>query len=114
MRHDLEAIHRTKLFRYSAGLRRLYGRVRRPAPPRHQAHPAAEMAPVTEDRSYEAWIAAYDTLDPHARQDLKRRCALLERQPLISVVLARHDAAAQHLRASIESVRRQLSTNWEL
>lgn len=106
-------VYETKLFRYSAGMRRLYGRMRRLGGAAERTESVRER-PVPHERSYATWIDRYDTLDARARAILEQKCAALGRQPLISVILPIFNTSEKHLRAAIESVEGQLYTNWEL
>lgn len=66
------------------------------------------------DDSYAAWVAAFDTLSDGDREVIRRLSAQLPVQPLISVLMPCFNTPEAHLRAAIESVRRQLYPNWEL
>ena len=107
---EIEAIHQTKIYRYSVSLRRIYGRIRRS---RRPAAPVAESAHLA-DGTYALWIEQYDTLDDAARRAIRDRVAQLAHQPLISIIMPVYNAPAEFLRAAVESVRAQLYDNWEL
>ncbi len=107
---EIDALHNTKVFRYSASLRRIYGwmrRSRKPAePPSSPAHPA--------DGTYDLWVEQFDTIDDALRGVIRDRLARLNHQPLISVIMPVYNPRPDLLRAAIESVRGQLYGNWEL
>lgn len=64
--------------------------------------------------SYEAWIAACDTLTDADRAAIVRHIDALSSKPLISVVVPVYDAPEPMLRAMIASVQGQLYSHWEL
>jgi glycosyltransferase involved in cell wall biosynthesis len=118
---ELEALRRTRLFRHTAGLRRIYGHLRSiagkarprrgrtstPTPPNQVHGPPAES-------SYAQWIVEFDTLDGEGTDKLGVLIAELVDAPLISVLLPVFDPCEQHLREAIESVRSQIYPHWEL
>lgn len=71
---------------------------------------AAGAAP----RTYQDWIAAYDTLTDRDRTQIAAHIARFARRPLISVVMPVYNPSEEQLREAIESVRAQLYPNWEL
>ncbi len=73
----------------------------------------AKAAPPPPN-SYEAWVAAYDTLTPEVANNIRARLAKLTRRPLISVLMPTYNTPEKWLVRAIESVRRQLYENWEL
>jgi glycosyltransferase involved in cell wall biosynthesis len=106
---ELDAIRRTKTFRYTAALRRLYGKLRPPV-----ALPTPAETPVVEQRTYATWVERYDTLDDADRAAIRRRLGALSEQPLVSIIFPVYNTPASYLRAAIESVLAQIYTNWEL
>src|SRR6202035_2130244 len=74
---ELEAIRRTKIFRYTTTLRRIYGWLRRPSAPSQTANDPARPP----DGTYELWIERYDTLDDATRASLGELVARLAYQP---------------------------------
>ena len=66
------------------------------------------------DRSYRAWIEAFDTVRDEDRARIAARIAVLPDRPLISVVMPVYDPPPQFLTRAIESVRAQLYPDWEL
>lgn len=64
--------------------------------------------------SYESWIQQYDSLDDADRAAIRRRLEGLSYQPLVSVVVPTYETPGPLLRLALDSVRRQLYTNWEL
>jgi glycosyltransferase involved in cell wall biosynthesis/SAM-dependent methyltransferase len=107
---EIAAIHNTKIFRYSAKLRAVYGRHRGRRTP---ATPApASLGPA--DGTYEKWIELFDTRDEAARQRIEARVRALPSPPMISVIMPVYNPPVDLLRSAIESVRSQIYPNWEL
>ena len=67
-----------------------------------------------EAPNYTEWVAAYDTLNSAKRTALRRRVRSLFRHPRISILLPVYNPDLELLEKAIESVRRQLYSNWEL
>jgi GT2 family glycosyltransferase len=114
-KREVERIYETKLFRYSRGLRKVYGRLRR----RSTAEPASPVIaagelPDATGGSYDLWVATYDTLTDDTRAVLRQRTAVLDDPPVFSVLVPVFDTPEPYLRAAIESVRRQLYPHWQL
>jgi GT2 family glycosyltransferase len=65
-------------------------------------------------RSYERWLARYDTLTQTDRQQLRHDISALPRTPIISVIMPVSGADWQSLQVTISSMRRQLYPYWEL
>lgn len=63
---------------------------------------------------YSEWIERYDTLTDANRATISRHIDQLSYKPLISVIMPVHNTPEKWLRLAIESVRRQLYSNWEL
>jgi GT2 family glycosyltransferase len=63
---------------------------------------------------YGKWIDEYDTLTDLDRQAIRTRIETFKYQPLMSVIMPVYNVDEKWLRAAIESVRRQLYSNWEL
>jgi glycosyltransferase involved in cell wall biosynthesis len=63
--------------------------------------------------TYGDWIAAYHS-SPGLEVELRRRVRALPRHPLISILLPVYNANLEFLAAALESVRRQIYTNWQL
>lgn len=84
--------------------------------PRYLALPFWPARRSTEDpaENYESWIDRYERPDRSQLQELKRRARVLPYQPLISVLLPTYDTPRCWLIAAIESIRRQIYSNWEL
>jgi glycosyltransferase involved in cell wall biosynthesis len=109
------SIEDTKIFRYSAGLRRLYGRMRALRPEKEPTSiPAVTLSPVKSGSDYGTWVELYDQLDEPTRTHILQRCESLENPPLISVVIPVYNAPEKYLRAAVDSVKQQIYTNWEL
>jgi glycosyltransferase involved in cell wall biosynthesis len=66
------------------------------------------------DRDYQRWIDLYDTISEQDRAKIRDHIQGLYHQPLISIVMLPYDAPEKVFRSTIESVRAQLYTNWEL
>jgi GT2 family glycosyltransferase len=114
-RREVELIHQTKIFRYSRGLRRIYGRLRAPGRVLDQTTPKVESeSPEAQGGSYDLWVATYDTLTDQVRNSLMQRVALLDDPPQFSVLVPAYNTAESHLRSAIDSVRRQLYPHWQL
>ncbi len=63
---------------------------------------------------YHQWIQAYDTLTDTDRTLIRARIEQFKIRPKISIVMPVYNIAEQWLRRAIESVQKQLYTNWEL
>jgi glycosyltransferase involved in cell wall biosynthesis len=63
---------------------------------------------------YMEWIRRYDTLTDEGRRTIRDRIKELPYQPLISVVMPTYNTKREWLEQAIQSVQRQLYTNWEL
>lgn len=118
---ELEAVRRTRTFRYSQGARRLCGRLRRlravpgdPAAQMPSSGPVERAASAEGPRSYADWIGLYDTLDDAGRAHLRSQISRLVSPPLISVIMPVFDPREDHLRQALDSVRSQLYPRWEL
>lgn len=110
---DLLTLRRTRTFRYSDRLRRLYGRLCGKNAVRRE--PTVEQSDAQSlDRSYATWIELYDTLDDTRRDHLRRQIDRLACPPHISLVMPVYNTVEEHFRSAIESVRKQLYPHWEL
>lgn len=69
---------------------------------------------ASPSRTYQDWVAAYDTLTDRDRVQIAAHIARFPRRPLISVVMPVYNPSEEQLREAIESVRAQLYPNWEL
>jgi len=107
---EIEAIHRTKMFRYTATLRRIYGLARVWA----RGAQVQESLPTGEDRSYSKWVQMFDTIDETTRTAIRVRLDRLPEQPLVSILFPVYNTPANYLTAAIESVVGQIYQNWEL
>jgi len=107
---EIEAIHRTKTFRYTAKLRQIYRRIRRiPNAPDVHGPP-----PAVVERTYARWAEEFDTLDDDDRRAIRDKLDALPTQPLVSIIFPVYNTPPQYLKAAIESVVAQIYTNWEL
>lgn len=66
------------------------------------------------ERSYERWIARYDTLTRDDRDGMRALADTLPSQPLVSVLMPVFDPPERFLRAAIQSVVDQVYPRWEL
>jgi glycosyltransferase involved in cell wall biosynthesis len=64
--------------------------------------------------NYGSWIAMYDAITESDRRAIRAHIRALPYKPLISVIMPVCDPREEHLRAAIDSVRKQLYPNWEL
>ncbi len=64
--------------------------------------------------NYKKWIEYYDTLNDDKRAVIRQRIDSFSEQPLISVVMPTYNPNPAWLVEAIESVQKQLYTNWEL
>ena len=64
--------------------------------------------------NYPEWIARYDTITDRDREQMREHLHSLPYQPLISILLPVYNVPERYLRAAIESVRKQVYSNWEL
>jgi O-antigen biosynthesis protein len=69
---------------------------------------------IESKNEYSEWIEKYDTLTDANRAAISRHIDQLSYKPLISVVMPVRNTPGKWLRLAIESVRRQLYSNWEL
>lgn len=65
-------------------------------------------------RSYERWIARYDTLNRATRQKIKTEIAELRTPPTISIIMPVCGETGKWFRSTINSVETQLYPYWEL
>jgi O-antigen biosynthesis protein len=63
---------------------------------------------------YHEWLSKFDLMDDRRRDEFRRRLEALDYQPLISVLLPVYNPPEIFLKRAIESVSKQLYTNWEL
>lgn len=110
---EIDALHHTKVFRYTAALRRRYTWLRRRRAPAERVEPAD--APVhPPDGTYDLWVELFDTIDDEARRAIGDRVRRLAHQPLLSVIMPVYNPPPELLRPAIDSVRGQIYENWEL
>jgi GT2 family glycosyltransferase len=119
--HQYEALLHTKLFRYSAALRKVYGHTRAllhpvPSSPEMPETPPSVPTPseVELPGSYAQWIADYDTPDDGRRRQLRAMVDAMTDPPLLSVILPVFNASESLLRGAINSVIDQVYPHWEL
>ncbi|NMC64473.1 MAG: glycosyltransferase family 2 protein [SAR324 cluster bacterium] len=68
--------------------------------------------PITND--YQEWVKRFDTLNDRDKALISEHSKKLTFKPLISVIMPVWNTPEKWLRAAIESVRKQIYTNWEL
>jgi O-antigen biosynthesis protein len=66
------------------------------------------------ENEYPLWIQQYGTLSDSDRMAIKQDIDRLIYRPLISLIMPTYNSREKWLRLAIESVRRQLYSNWEL
>jgi GT2 family glycosyltransferase/SAM-dependent methyltransferase len=64
--------------------------------------------------AYGAWVQRYDTLTASDRTQIETAVAVLERPPLISVLMPVYNTDPRWLRAALDSVTAQIYPHWEL
>jgi O-antigen biosynthesis protein len=69
---------------------------------------------IVDRNDYQEWIRRYSTIDDLMRASIRARVTDMLQPPLISVIMPTHNSNVQWLCAAIESVQKQLYTNWEL
>jgi len=136
---ELQRMRGSKTWRYTERMRRMWSALRgggtapRPAPAAASESVSQEPetlqpqglvtarpdeplpAPVVEpDRSYRAWVDAYDTLSTARIDQLRQRARALRTLPQFSIVMPVYNPAREHLEAAIASVRDQIYPGWEL
>ncbi len=77
-----------------------------------------KAAPILREfafpRSYERWIARYDTLNQTIRQQIKVEIAELRSRPTVSIIMPVCGEAGKWFRSTMNSVETQLYPYWEL
>lgn len=68
----------------------------------------------SDDQTYSEWLQSYDTLTDIDREAIQRHAAMLERKPLISVIMPVFNTSEAFLRCAIQSVADQIYGHWEL
>ena len=63
---------------------------------------------------YTKWISRYDTLTDEIRVKMHAHIEMMRTKPLISVVMPVYNTKTEWLIQAIESVRKQIYSNWEL
>ncbi len=65
------------------------------------------------EKDYASWVRDFDTLSDTDRRAIEEHIATFSQQPLLSVVMPVYNTPEKYLRLCIESVQKQLYTNWE-
>jgi GT2 family glycosyltransferase/2-polyprenyl-3-methyl-5-hydroxy-6-metoxy-1,4-benzoquinol methylase len=94
--------------------RRLYGRLKANGIQGLKTALREEVLRRDKDRSYEAWLAAFDTLTDDNRKQIKQRVATFSYSPLISIIVPVYNTPKELLIQCIESALTQLYENIEL
>lgn len=63
---------------------------------------------------YKKWVSRYDTLTDETRTIMRNRVETFIQKPLISVVMPTYNSNSEWLNAAVDSVRKQIYSNWEL
>ncbi len=76
----------------------------------------SEIAPVIQPNhdDYQKWLRLYEPLDRSTLQKMQKRIESWQNLPLISVVMPTYNTKEKWLKAAIQSVKKQVYTNWEL
>ena len=74
----------------------------------------SKFSTLNNTQQYTEWTQKYDTLTSEDHTRIKARIESLTYQPKISVVMPTYNSDEVLLTEAIESVRKQLYTNWEL
>ncbi len=64
--------------------------------------------------NYPEWVARYDTITEADRRVMREHIERMEYTPCISILMPVYNVPETYLRQAIESVRRQVYTNWQL
>ena len=69
---------------------------------------------VKNSDDYQAWIEKYDQICENSRVSMADTILRMESKPLISIVMPTYNSNPKWLVEAIESVRKQIYSNWEL
>jgi glycosyltransferase involved in cell wall biosynthesis len=75
---------------------------------------AHRVLPKRPLKSYDTWVAMFDTLHPEDRAAIRADAEALSYKPLLSVVMPVYNAPSEFLRQAVDSVLEQLYAHWEL
>jgi GT2 family glycosyltransferase len=106
LRNELESLRATKTFRYTASARHAYEALR--------MRLLKKRASPGGDRSYAAWIEAFDSWSDHDLDQLAQQAAKITAPPTFSVIVPTYDTPEVFLRAALESVLGQSYPSLEL
>ncbi|MEE4909651.1 glycosyltransferase [Pseudomonas alliivorans] len=74
----------------------------------------AETREIPDRHDYSRWVEYYDTLGEADIQRITEHMGRWIEYPLISIIMPVYNPPLDFLREAVESVRKQLYTNWEL
>ena len=63
---------------------------------------------------YREWVEKFDTLTDRDRGDIEAHIRQLDQKPRFSILLSAHAATRARLRMAIQTIRRQIYSEWEL
>ncbi len=69
---------------------------------------------LREKRNYRKWVEKFGVIDALQRQQFRDKIDTFENEPLVSILLPVYNVDERWLRLCIESVFKQIYTNWEL
>jgi GT2 family glycosyltransferase len=110
----LAAQHRSLLHRIGRVVKRFFEEFGAACRVIVRGHPSATSTSEGELSVYEQWFSHYATLSADGELLLRRRVSLLERQPLMSIVMATYNTDHEFLREAITSVLSQVYKRFEL
>ncbi len=108
---NYERVIHSSSWRITNPYRRLLKSIRRQGRSLRQILPSRA---VTEQRLYLKWIEQYDIVGKQLRSSVVDCIAMMQRHPVLSVVMTTYNTPAGFLEAAIRSVQGQLYPYWEL
>jgi GT2 family glycosyltransferase len=75
---------------------------------------AALKEKLLRGSSYPEWVARHDTITEADRRVMREHIERMEYTPCVSILMPVYNVPETYLRQAIESVRRQVYTNWQL
>lgn len=78
--------------------------------------PRPEIIHTTQPNhdDYHKWLRLYDPLDRKTLQQMQQRVESWQNPPLISILMPTYNTKEKWLKAAIQSVQKQVYSNWEL